>query len=543
MNNTALTAKDTNCRYLQVRSDLLEIFGWDLPAASVCQILMLRDQKLYERTKQAADRWFVMTTPEIYDWGLTVVGTTYIDKAIARLSEIGVISTRRARIENGPREIKVNTAVLNPMLLAVANQQIDTPQPGKSPNRRRKHHDLSASVNEAVPQICGSASTNLLDPSSISVPQICGSINKTIGTLRKEEKQGTPEAPLSNLPELPLSDQREQHVQPNLSNSHNALPNTSLVEDSTVTTNSSTTGEEEKPLSTCFAQGVAGMRNTSNPEHSSGMEQPSTHPHNPSRFPTTVAADATPTNNVPCAAGEAVADADESWDYRVLIGSYQRHCRKAKKPSGMEKKRAEEWASTSQLPWSYIERELEAFGSDQWAQDNGYPILAFIKRVKSGDGGAPVARAQSKGSRTSNGNPRSPRPVVAPPSAPVTWDASVPWNNSVQHAPQITVDAAWRQRYAAVTADMEFQSQFSEIVAKADALHEKCPRECEWLTLTWVVGTKPGESEPNWKKLLGGKLDFLLERAAKKAASPDSDRMAAWVAKARADIGRFVRAS
>jgi hypothetical protein len=527
MEQTAFTTEDTNSRFLQVRADLLEIFDWDLAVAAVCQILCVRDRKVYARMTrggQDGERWFVMTTDEIYNWGLAVVGTTYIDQALAKLESMGVVSVRRSRRVYAPREIKLETAVLNQMLRGIEGQEIETPEPRKTPKRARKYHNIKTPVTESLPQNCDTTPSSLWDGTAKSLPQNCGLKDKTIGRRKEIEeikengslsspaskgtKAGTlnaaegREETISQAYKIPSGDQREQPQEP-------CQPRNAFSESGTNTYDGTTVRESSTKTS---------EPNTYVCEDNVKFEQTPIPPHSPSLTP----CPQQPTNSLPRVMDEALdTEAGGPMDFRWFSGSYLRNCKmpfgtpkdkKVKKPTGLDKKRVEDFLDRTQLGGSYIERCLEGYGNSDWGKKHGFPIAGFVKDPESwlnyAPAGATEAQDETEAPRTSQDTPRS--NTEAP--GVKKWDAATAWNEQVRFAPHVGIDIGKNRRYSTVTSDMEFQSAFPQIVAKADALHELCGPEVDWLKFTWVIDTKPGELEPNWKKLVSGRMDFILKR-------------------------------
>lgn len=506
--------------YIILRADLLEIFEWRKPMAFVCQVFLnwevWKKRWMIKHGFQGLP-WVDLSIEDIRNGCLGAVSASTIEKCVKELVELGIVKMRDTGRMGEKRSFLVDIDRINALIQAVpANVPVADPRP--TPARRNSYlagigsaSDQQTSDSEQIdsPQNYDDR-PYFYEPPSVILrtqprPYFYGLQINTIGSTNNNNQSTLPPASTE-----PLEPSRE--VEGEYEASHPSL-----------------CGLEIPNTSECTEGFKQERRKSSSrlPGNVVAEESSPTHPQSP--LPQTPPKH--PTNSLSRTEGAARDDAGDTMDFKWFSRAYLRCCRKAKKPTGMDKKRVEEFLDSTQLSGTYLTECLEGFGESDWAREHGYPVAAFLKDPAGYHNGharaaSAVAVALSGGRATSD----TPETLIGRSSAS-TWDAATAWNEKVQHAPKVALSIQRNASYTAVTRDLDFRERFNQLAEKCDRLHEACGADVNWLTFPWLLRTKDGNDLANWQLVLDGRFDWKLERK-----TVTGDRMEAALEKVRREF-------
>jgi hypothetical protein len=515
--------------YLKLRGELFGVFDGESDAfalSAVVQAIIAWEKhvlkKMKNREMAPGEPWAYLTPDQISLSMFRGYGKAKVEDCFTRLTELGLLDVRENPV-GMKRGFLLNVERLNRLVDAVPSFY-EVPAPKKVSARRKGYEAGIAAMRHQV---------DAPEDSDPPVSQFCES---RVAILRDVDASQFCDIKLEAFRKIEIEEEKHSNQQGNLHHAHlQGKPSrdtlTAEGEESSANGHESAQGDQREPETEPHTLPLAAKHtladdtfsgeetrsfaddrlpnNTYPTEGHVPFERPTIPPHSPSLTSRPL--------DLPQQTSGVMDEAQDTeaggpMNFKWFSGSYRRHCPKTKSITGMDKKRVLDFLDKTDFGGDYIDRCLEGYGESDWGREKKYPIAGFLKDpeswLKDTPAVASAAQAASAGTLPCLDIPRL---APAAPSAP-KWDAAVAWNAAVVHAPKVGLDISKTPRYAAVTSDAEFRQAFEEIVKKADAMHELCGSEVEWLKFGWLLNTKAGELEPNWKKLLSGKMDFLIQK-------------------------------
>lgn len=535
--------------FITVRADLLAVCG-DLAEALVVEVLRGYHEP-HGGEPKPGEHWIKLTYPELCKKCLNVRGDSKVSAAIRSLSAKGLLHLK-PKDPGGRSAFMLNIPAINELLDALPERITVADNPSAPGRHASWEAGIAASrANVHLDPLAYSYAEGGDDPSVIlrqglaysyaETPAYFYASNKktsvgiSLEDLEQEDKNGDSFRPAPREEEATdctySSESREnssithtrqksvgRHTKACREEEYPISDGLSVGDQREPEQNPQFHHTREKESSTVHEQYVQAEEssNTDSGTFTSAYrgdvnsKQPTTPPHSPSPTSRPVPLPQQTSGVMGEAQG---AEAAEPMDFRWFCRSYRRRCPKTKNITGYDRKRVEAFLDEHEgTDGMYIDRCLEGYGKSDWGQANKFPIAGFLKNWESWAEYAASEPAEAQDETEAEKRPTGPSAASIAPGAS-KWDAAAAWNAKVQHAPKVALDIRQTKRYSAVTSDMEFQRQFDTIVEKVESLHEVCGDEVKnWLKFGWVIDTKPGELEPNWKKIAAGNMDFILKR-------------------------------